>query len=149
MLAALVATALATGAGAAATAALPPELASLPALLDEPQRRLLDSVRRFDQLQCALADWDLEVAWDLGQTGDRDLAKMKQQRAADRLAVVRAAYEFVLAHERADPRTTNEYAELLYRRFGETDRAVRRVQLSCLEPGGAGDPRRRRSGGVY
>jgi len=120
----LVVVAMGAWGSAAATGALPDELAALPALVSDEQG-LVDAVRRFDLLQQALARWDLEMAEELNAAGDGLLAEMKRQQVSKRYALVRRAYEFVLQHYRTNARATNYYGELLYDKFGEIGYAVR------------------------
>ena len=109
--------------GAAGTALLPDELANLPALLGNEQR-LVETVRQFDLLQQALAEWDRAMAQQLREAGDKDLAEEKIKQVRQRYQVVRTAYEYVLQHYRTNALATNYYAELLYDQFHETTKAV-------------------------
>ncbi|MDQ1257264.1 MAG: Tetratricopeptide repeat protein [Candidatus Hydrogenedentes bacterium] len=118
---------------------LPPELSNLPALTAN-EEELVAAVRRFDTLQSALADWDLDMAKSLDENGDKDLAQMKADQARQRFALIRQAYEYGLKYYRGNPKLTNFYGELLYDRFGEFDYALRMWSLATVMAPDYGPP---------
>lgn len=118
---------LATDPGSGMPAALPDDLADLPALVGDEQG-LLDHVRTFDLAQRALAEADLERA----AQGPQEAAEAKRQEALRRYRLIARAYEFVLEHFPKNARACNYYGELLYDLFGEHDRAVDLWNMATL-----------------
>jgi len=102
---------------------LPPALAHMEALADD-EEKLVDAVRGFDRLQCALADWDMELAEELALAGDQELATEKMERAKERLALVEQAYDYALKRYANNGRALTYYGELIYDFPGDHAKAV-------------------------
>ncbi len=97
---------------------LPEELSSLQPLFSD-ETKLVEAVRAFDLHQQGLADWDFEMASGHSLAGEVELAKTKQASGVKRIALIRRAYEEVLARYPKNPIALTYYGELLYDREGD------------------------------
>jgi len=107
----------------AASDDIPTELAFIEGVIGDEQEAV-DSVRRFDRAQQALAAWDLDTARTHGANGEVEDADRHTALAQHRITLIDQAYRLILKHYTENARALTYYGELLYDRLGDPATAI-------------------------
>lgn len=126
--------------GQAPPAQLPEEARSLETLVHD-EHRLLDAARQYDRMQQAQIDWDLDMAKELAAQGDSASAETKANSAQQRARNIAQVYQYILKHYPNSARAITYYAELLYDRLEEPDKAIEYWLRACKLDRKYGPPR--------
>jgi tetratricopeptide (TPR) repeat protein len=111
-----------------------PDTSNLAPLLKK-EAQLVQTVRRYDLQEKALADWDTAMAKRLADAGEAALAKEKAQQAQKRYEQIQTMYEEILKHYPNNARALNYYGEILYDFGRDEDKALESWKMSStLDP---------------
>jgi len=112
---------------------LPEELKGLGELSDEAE--FVAALRDFDRLQIDLMEWDMTMARQFVERGEKDLAEGPKAKAMRRLELVDAAYKEGIRRYPDNARVRNWYGEFRYDQAGDTAAAVMSWKMATkLDP---------------
>lgn len=117
-----------------------PELAPLRELLPN-ESKAITALRQFDLAQQALCDWDLDLAEELAQKNEQDLAEERVAVANHRIELVRKGYELFLAAYPNNPIALNGYGEIMFDRYGDEAAGLEKWQTAAALDGSYSAPR--------
>lgn len=118
------------GAASVMEGPLPEELRYIETLARD-ESALVDAVRNFDLMQVGFAKWDLELAKELAEAGETELAEAYFQQMRRRFLLVARAYEETISLYPKNARAINNYGELLYDHLGDGAKAVQSWKLAA------------------
>jgi tetratricopeptide (TPR) repeat protein len=112
---------------------LPEELQGLGEISDE--KEFVTALRDFDRLQVELMDWDLVMARESGERGEKDLVEARKAQATQRLELVDAAYKEAVRRYPNNARVRNWYGEFRYDQAGDPTTALMSWKMATkLDP---------------
>ena len=109
--------------------ALPEEIRPLVSLLDQ-ETKALEILRKFDQTQMKLIEWDISLAEELFANDGKEAAEAKLEEARKRVELVKKAYDLFLARYPNNARANCYLGELYYDHLDDQAQGLAKWKLA-------------------